>query len=431
MSDILEAYLQFTSETEPPTQFHRWSFLSCVAASLGKNVWVPFGHGRIYPNMYVMVVGVPGTRKSTAINICRRILQDSGYRTFSFTKTTKEKFLLDFEEGFDVRTAKGDLDINALLDAPVHRTEGVEVYINCDEFVDFIGQGNVNFINLLTTMWDNLPEYQERLKNSKSVCIPNPTINLLGGITPTSLASAMPPEVIGQGFMSRVILVYSDPSRRKITWPPPPDEEMRKMIVEFFRNLQNLHGEMKISPQAKAAVDKIYQNWPQLSDIRLQYYGARRLTHLLKLCILLAACDGVLVITDAHVYEANTLLTWTERKMHMALGEFGESRNAKAAQKIMETLANSIEPLTVGDLWKSVSTDLERIHQLHDLVSNLRSAGKIEVLDMPGGHRIRLTERDTTQNRYGVYYEKYITEHANERDDTLELSDDVGGALGN
>lgn len=429
MSDVLEAYLQFTSETEPPTQFHRWSFISCVAAALGKNVWVPFGHDKLYPNMYVMIVGVPGTRKSTSIKICRRILQDSGYSTFSFTKTTKEKFLLDFEEGFDVRSASGDLDMAKILDAPISRTAGVEVYINCDEFVDFIGQGNVNFINLLTTLWDNLPEYQERLKNSKSVCIPSPTVNLLGGITPTSLASALPPEVIGQGFMSRVILVYNDPSTKKITWPPPPDESVRKELVAFFANLQNLHGEVKISPEARRVVDKIYQSWPQLADIRLQYYGARRLTHLLKLCITLAAMDGLMTIADHHVYEANTILTWTERKMHMALGEFGESRNSKAAQKIMETLANAGQPLQVMELWKAVSMDMERMHHMHDLLNNLRAAGKIEILDMPGGHRVKLTTKDNTTNRFGVDYEKYIREHSTEPDDSLELTDDVSGAL--
>jgi hypothetical protein len=429
VSDVLEAYLHFTEETEPPTQFHRWSFLSGVAACLGRRVWIPFSHGRIYPNMYVMIVGVPGTRKSTAINICRNIVKDSGYCSFGFTKTTKEKFLLDFEEGFTFRSAKGDLEFAKLLEANLHPEDGNEVYINCDEFVDFIGQGNVNFINLLTTLWDNLPEYQERLKNSKSVSIPSPTVNLLGGITPTSLASAMPPEVIGQGFMSRIILVYSDPTRKKITFPPPPDEIMRGELVKFFTNISQLHGEMKISNEARFAIDKIYKEWPQLADIRLQYYGARRLTHLLKLCMILAACDGIMTISDQHVFAANTILTWTERKMHMALGEFGESRNAKAAQKIVEVLANAPEPVSAITLWKAVSMDLERSHQLQELLNNLRSAGKIEMLTMASEVRIKLKVHDTTDKRYGVFYDKYIAESQVEPDDHLELTDDLSGPV--
>src|SRR5690606_7259138 len=116
------------------------------------------------------------------------------YVNFGFTKTTKEKFLLDFEEGFDLKSADGSFDMKAALDKPFVPLAGQEVYINCDEFVDFIGQNNINFINLLTTLWDNLPEYQERLKNSKSVHIKEPVVNILGGITPTSFAAAMPPE---------------------------------------------------------------------------------------------------------------------------------------------------------------------------------------------------------------------------------------------
>lgn len=423
MSDILSAYLHFTEETESPTQFHRWSFLSCVAAALGKRVWIPFGHGKIYPNMYVMLVGVPGTRKSSAISIAKKILEDSGYVNFGFTKTTKEKFLLDFEEGFDLKSADGSFDMKAALDKPVVAMCGQEVYINCDEFVDFIGQNNINFINLLTTLWDNLPEYQERLKNSKSVHIKEPVVNILGGITPTSFAAAMPPEVVGQGFLSRLILVHSEPSRRKITWPPPPDQAIRAEMVQFFSALQGLEGEMKVSKEARAVVDKIYKSWPQLADARLQYYGARRLTHLLKLAMLVAACDNTLIITQAHIVEANTILTWTENKMHMALGEFGESRNSKAAQKIIESLTNAQEPVQLGELWKAVSMDLERHAQMVELIQNLRAAGKVEFLDMPGGTRVQLKKAESHANRFGVNYATYIAEYSNTPDEHLELLD--------
>ena len=430
MVQILDEYLDFTKGTEPPVQFHRWSFLSCVGAALRRNVYVPFGHDYIYPNMFVFIVGVPGTRKSTSINITKKLLEKAGFEEFAFTKTTKEKFLLDFETGFT-----SDMEENGILDVlnrpvltPEDKPRVQNVFINCSEFVDFIGQNNVNFINLLTTLWDNMPSYQERLKNSKSVNIPNPTVSLVGGITPTSISTALPPEVIGQGFMSRLVLVYCNPTGTKITWPKPPDPKAMQHFIEFFRRMGTIQGEGHFTQEAKDLIDSIYQTWPNLDDVRLQYYGSRRLVHLLKLCIILAACDtpsnGTPVIKIPHVEEANTILTWTERKMSTALGEFGESRNAKASQKIMEALAIHSGPILAPDLWKVVSMDLERRQQLSELLSNLKAAGKITVIEGDGGAYISIANGERESKRVGVNYEKYIREFGQKDLETkLELID--------
>jgi hypothetical protein len=424
----LDSHLEFTAQTESPTQFHRWTFLSAVGASLGRRVWLPFGHRRVYPNMYCLLVGVPATRKSTAIAICRGLLEDSLFNKFAFTRTTREKFLIDFEDGFDVRKADGKIDMVKLLDAPIIADPNAplvrEVYISCSEFVDFIGRNATNFIDLMTNLWDNLPSYQERLKNSKSVNIMNPTVSLLGGITPSTLAEALPPSVVGQGFMSRLILVFSNPSKTRITWPPPPDEKVQAELVDFFRKCQTLQGEAKLHKDASDLLDRIYQSWPNLNDIRLQYYCGRRFEHLLKLCMICAACRGTLHITADVVIEANTILTYTERNMHLALGEFGESRNSKAAQKVMESIALADKPLDFNAIWKTVSMDLERRVQLQELLQNLVQADKLELIHVDNKAYVKLKERKSSTDKLGVDYGRFIREYEPDKPkDTLNLLD--------
>ncbi len=419
-NSLLDEYMQHTAGTESPKTFHRWCFLSIVSAELARNVYIPFGHGRIYPNMYVMLMGVPAARKSTAVNIAKKLLAASKYKNFAFTKTSREKFLMDFEYGFSVSQTldKGALaalikqettveDKLALLEQAVVDQEPVsEAFICCDEFVDFIGQKNINFINTLTTLWDCLDNYPERLKNSISVNVVKPTVGLLGGITPTSFSTAMPQEVVGQGFMSRIILVYGEPSKIKITWPVPPDEKNAKLLAEKLQKVRKLRGQCKISAPANKLIDEIYQNYHNIPDARLQYYCARRLDHLLKLCMVIAATKLTTVIEYDTVEEANTILVYTENSMSRALGEFGEAKHSKATQKIVEALSQAEGPMETTQLWQIVSQDLDRVTDLQNILGNLSIANKI----VQTGSHIMINRNPNTKNTIGVNYEKYIIE---------------------
>jgi hypothetical protein len=416
----MSQYLAFTQDTESPKQFHRWAIISAVAAKLGRNIHIPFGHGNIYPNMYVMLVGVPAARKSTSIKISQKLVASSGYQNFAFTKSSREKFLMDFEIGFQnvSQMEKTDvaailakeltpLDMMALMDQPSFPTDPCsEVFICCDEFVDFIGQKNINFINTLTTLWDNLDNYPERLKNSKSVNIKRPTINLLGGITPVSFSTAMPAEVVGQGFMSRVLLVYAEPNKRKITFPKLPDETLKEKLSQLLRHVGQLRGQCTLKPDAASLIDAIYQGYHNIPDVRLQYYCARRLDHLLKLCMTIAAMHNTLLISKDHVIEANTILVHTENYMSKALGEFGEAKNAKATQKIIEILTQANEPISTEDLWVTVSQDLDRFQAMGEILQNLVVAKKILI----SNSTILLNRAPPSRNVIGVDMDKYILE---------------------
>lgn len=378
---------------------------------------MPFGHGVIYPNMYAMLVGVPGTRKSSAIRLSKRLLADSGYGYFSYAKTTKQKFLLDLEEGTIPRDKSGKVDFSQVLemDLQAETRDTADNFICCDEFVDFIGINNIEFINLLTTLWDNLDDYDERLKNSKSVRILKPTINLLGGITPTSFAQAMPPEVAGQGFLSRIIMVYGEPPAKRITWPRIPAAEEYKVFTECFSRVGKLQGEVILTESAKITIDTIYQNWENLDDSRLQYYGARRLTHLLKLCITLAALRASteeVLIHDDIVVEANTILTYTELNMHNALGEFGKAKNSDASHKVVEVLSQSKGPLSAEELWKAVSNDLDKYQSLIEILGNLVRAQRITMRQDGDGKTVVMLKKKQARDVKGITdFKRFIREY--------------------
>lgn len=408
MSAILERYLDFVDRTEPRENFHRWSFLACASAALGRNIYFNFGHMTVYPNQYVFIVGNPAARKSTSIKILRSILADSGFTKFSYTKTSKQKFLIDFSLGFDSTLSGGAKCAADLLDE--QWTTGQEVFVCNDEIVDFLGVGNFDMASLLANLWDNLDHYDERLKNSDSVRIENPTVNILGGITPTSMHIALPKEAAGQGFMSRLILVFADSVKRKITFPKAPDPHERQYFVDFFAKLRKFKGEMVLTPKAEEVLDEMYNRWTNTIDVRLEYYAGRRFIHLLKLCMILAALDDSLIINENHAIEANTILLFTEKDMAHALGEYGQSRHSEAIQKVISALSNAPNfTMDYMDLWKQVMLDVNDIRDLHQIINNLRQANRVKVHD---GSLVTLVKEIPLDVEGLVDFTKYIREYS-------------------
>ena len=69
MQTFFSMYEQYTRETEVPPLFHQWCAVCGVAASLGKNFYFARGHFNVHPNLYVMLIGSPGTGKGTSMGI--------------------------------------------------------------------------------------------------------------------------------------------------------------------------------------------------------------------------------------------------------------------------------------------------------------------------------------------------------------------------
>lgn len=191
---------------------------------------------------------------------------------------------------------------------------------------------------------------------------------------------ALPQEALGQGFLSRVILVYSDPTAR-ITFPRTPDEGEMQGIADKLAACSRLRGVMDFTPEARQMIDDIYQTAKPLDDVRFQYYHSRRLNQIFKLCMILAVLDESLLMTANHVLEANTLLTYTELSMEKALGEFGKNALQAATSKVLQALELHDRPLTIEELYKAASSDLNRFTDMTTLLANLVRAGKIQTSD--------------------------------------------------
>ena len=376
MTPLLRDIIRLAENQEASDFSYLWSGLSTIAAQLARNVHIPFGNGKIYPNLYVMFVGDPGKRKSTAIKDLKRRIKATGYNSICGDKVTMQKYLFDLAgigEGSDSSSNITEFNLGITLGS----NDYVESYINQDEFSDFIGINNYPFIALLGNFWDIDEPYLYRTKNGQSIEIPNPIVNILGAATPSQFNTIFPPAISEQGFLSRLLIINIPESKRKVSRPLPSDDKVVNAVVEGLKKVRKVSGQMEMSEEVWETLDDIYLSWKPIEDTRFAHYSTRRHTQLLKLCMLAAATRFTNIMTVEDVIFANTLLSYTEHFMPQALGQFGKSKDGDVNSKIVEYLRSSFpQGRSFQEILKYVSTDISGL-DLGRTLTTLTVAEKI------------------------------------------------------
>jgi hypothetical protein len=382
--NFIDSYLHYISDSESPTTFHRWSIISCLSAWLGKRFYIKHGHSRINSNIYCMLLGAAGTRKSTAIKVASKLIKKAGYSTFSASKTSKEQFLADLAKtGMSPESeTTGDdlLDMNLWgAEADAESSMGsCELFVNADEFNDFVGNGNIEFLSLLGNLWDLEGDYRHSKLTSKSVFVKDPCVSILAGNTATGFSLAFPKEAIGQGIFSRLLLIHGEGTNKRIPFPTSPSEAATAALIQCLLQIRSIAcGEAELTEDAKAMLGYIYSEWKHINDIRFESYCNRRFTHLLKLCLIHAAARKSRVVEQQDVILANTVLTHAEHSMPRALGEFGAASKSDVTNRVMNVLLNTQSPLSFKDIWKHVSNEINSLTELRPIIENLMFAEKI------------------------------------------------------
>lgn len=376
MTPLLKDIIKLAENQEAADFSYLWAGLSCLAAQLARNVYIPFGNGKIYPNLYVMFVGDPGKRKSTAIKDLKKRIKAAGYQNICGDKVTMQKYLLDL-----AGVGEGSIDDSNITEFNMGITLGtndyVESYINQDEFSDFIGINNYPFISLLGNFWDIDEPYIYRTKTGQSIEIPSPIVNILGATTPSQFNTIFPPAISEQGFLSRLIIVNIPESKRKIARPLPSDEKVIEQVVDGFKAIRKLSGELVMSNAVWDKLEEIYLSWKPVEDTRFAHYSTRRHTQLLKLCILTTCSRFTTEMSVDDVVFANTLLSFTEHFMPQALGQFGKNKDGDVSSKIISYLRSNFPvPKTVQDILVPIAADTN-YKELTPILNNLVVTEKI------------------------------------------------------
>lgn len=412
MSDLefetpyLNDYLRMVEDTESPRLYHIWSAIMAVSSALGRRCWLPFGIGDIYPNHFILLVGNPATRKSTAANIMRRLLKSSTGVRFAPQDTAghrqgivaamvgnqeESKEFLDAQQlGARDNSLMSLTELEEITNDPEEETaqfiseaDKHHIVVVSSEFSRFIGQNNSQMLDFLTTMYDGEP-YEYQLKTSLTE-MKKPLMNLIGATTPTSLSHSMPPYAGGQGILSRMILVYGHSKYKEIARPTLPDVQLVARVKEVLHDVYfDCNGPFDETEDAITFSKSLYGRPLEIADSRFGFYQERRYTHLIKLALCLCASRRSRTVTRSDYEEADRILRATERGMPDALGEFGLNPLAILKQEMLEQLRHAQGPVTLDEVVSLFHRDAKS-HEITEVLNDLKRAKQINMFQSKSG----------------------------------------------
>jgi len=264
LNDWLDSYMLYMENTESAKIYHKWTSISVIAAVLRKKVRLSLGRIRIYPNLYIVLVGPPGgPRKSQAITFATEFLANIPDITYSADATTPQALVQDLEgSAVDEQMADGSTFRHASLT------------IISKEFESFLGAKteNTRMITYLTDLYDaqEVP-WKYRTKHSGSNIIPSVFLNMQAATTPDSIANTLPTTAVGMGLTSRITYLWATDKYKPITAPveTPEDIDLREKLAKDLYVISRLVGEYKYDKKCFVEWDKWYQSYRALSPNRI------------------------------------------------------------------------------------------------------------------------------------------------------------------
>lgn len=392
---FFRSYIDYVGNTESPDIYHRWTAVSMIASTLARSYWMDMGTFLTYPNMYIMLQGLPAVRKSSAIRVGNKILKASGYDKFASDRMSREMFITEM---YHLNKVNADnYSFEELLEMTIDPDPVSEITVHAGEFLDFIGQGDKDYLMLFTNLWDNAPSYKNPKLTSKTVVVSKPTINILGASTPETLNMAFPPEVLDSGTLSRFLFIHSAGTGKKVLIPKAPDPNKAVPLVQLLRDIRDqVKGPATMSPEAQDALDYLYKNYEKLEDQRFGHYNARRLDHLIKLCLIVSASRLSTTISERDVLIANTMLGAAEYGMPKALGHFGRSKISIIQHMLIEYLEELGRPVVLKDIYSKFSTHFSKEVDFLTMAFDMQHAGSLIGVKDEDGNHIGVTVQDST-----------------------------------
>lgn len=337
LPDFIEAYVEYTKNTESPLSYHLWSAISLIAICLERRCYQIWGHSEIFPNQYIILVGPSGVRKGEPLTIARSFLEQQG-RSVIAEAVTKESLI-----------HKMQVSMNTFQD-------GNRLQMQCpaaivvEEFAVFLGENNLPFMAQLTNWYDSRGKWSYSTRGRGEEEIMGLCVNILGSMAPDWVASSIPINAIGGGFTSRIIFVVEQRKGKTITNPNTiaPNPALREKLEADLETISKLTGEFRFDDEALALYEEWYEDqdqkvalgMPAVRDPRFQGYNSRRATHVKKIAMACSAArSDSLVVGEADFQRALALLEHAEQNMPEVFGAIGRSLYAAQTKDVMDFIA--------------------------------------------------------------------------------------------
>ena len=329
---FLGDYRTFAKGSEAHPTYHTFAALVALSSVVSRRVWLEMGYFKVYPNLYTVLVGPAGNRKTSAMTIARNLIREVGNIPFSAECVTKEKLILDM--------AEGEVAVDAMPPQFAAQKIMTPMTIMVTELSEFLGAGSIGMINFLTTIYDQ-DVYEHRTKNKGEVTINGPYLNLLACTTPDWITTYLRSDVISGGFSRRAIFVLETGKSGRIPFPEVTLEAKSAWAsaVAYARRLQKVCGPFTWDAKARTFFADWYTNLKMPTEETVVGYFETKHMQLLKIAMLIALSESTdLVLRIEHLEFGLDLLKLAEENLTRVFEGIGRNELNGAASKVMDLL---------------------------------------------------------------------------------------------
>ena len=319
----LHTYLEYTSEQESPTEFHLWTSMAILSATLGRHVWIDRGYYTIYPNLFIILVaGSAKCRKSVSTHMGLDLLYELRDKPMVFSQKITNEAL-----------------IQALSEAKVDNSSAGLIYAS--ELSVFMGVDahHSGLIPTLTDLYDSPAVWSYRTRSRGIEELTNVSLCMLAASTADWLRTSIPVDAVGGGFTSRIVFVYQDKPKKPILFPKRHERtaELRAALVSDLNHIRTLRGQLDFTPEAREFAEKWYAEESQKErDSKLEgYYGRKHDTMFKISAILCLAESDDLWIQTRHVTKALSMMNENETMLGLIVASVTATETGSITEKIL------------------------------------------------------------------------------------------------
>lgn len=351
-----------------PHNYLLFTGLSTIAAVAQRKLYRDSQLGTLYPNMYIWLVGPPGTGKGVAMEAGLRLLRP--LKEHGVYLTSDAPSVVGLMKDF--------------ADIPQKDHQSLSAYIF--ELSTFFENAEKTMTGFLTAIYDGKADYTKRTRIGEKEHIPFPCFNMIGGTTPRWLGDNLDSNAVEGGFVARTLFLYS--AQQRFGDPEPvmsPDYLKRcDYLTHDLAHMLSLHGQFEWEGAREGDAFKEYARWfndrgrlPAVADNRTWTYFVRKPAHILKIAMALSLSEGnSKLITLPHIERSRALLElYVEPSMKKAFSAVGGNPYATDFERIGDQIEHS-GGMTMQELVNSNFHNLDQ-QKLEMTLASLVAAGRV------------------------------------------------------
>jgi hypothetical protein len=361
------------NSTEAADEFHYLGLLTVLGTAFGRKLVVHCGRP-VYPNIYAILVGPTGDRKTTAAHLALDLVPRIAPQALLINGVGSQEGLMErMATSSDQAPTLWYVDEMAALLKKARR------------------ESSGGLIEFVTEIF-HCPDFKTHATRAKAIHLQRPTLNILAGSTPTWLEAALQEEDVLGGFVNRFVFVTGTPKPDNAIPRRPDVQALGQLAVWISQAAQGADRELAWDTSAKVLWSDFYLEWRRHSAALGEHVGAllRRIDlYIVKFAAISAAMDGTAAISRAHLSAAIDLGRFLAGCAYRLLGGLGESPDCRLERLIQtklegaqgtmrrKELRQAIGGRVSGEKLDRVLSAMERNGLIHQIQEPTRSSAKM------------------------------------------------------